>query len=138
MALIEYRINVDSSGNATVIQDVREIGPGDQIRFVANNTTTVIKYDGASPFDSPPNPPVASPAAGVGPVSGQIFLVPMAGANPPQALKVTNPISNAPTRFVPEFQEARKTFHFQCGQGDSTNFSPWGGGGGHTSSGGSR
>jgi hypothetical protein len=100
MALIEYRINVDANGNATVIQDVREIDPGDQIRFVATSPGTVIQFDGDSPF--------AALAAGVS------FPVPMANAGPPAAIPVTKTNKNAavPKRFVPELQEMRRTFHF--------------------------
>ncbi|MFN0168164.1 MAG: hypothetical protein ACKV22_17195 [Bryobacteraceae bacterium] len=124
MALIEYMITVDANGNASVVQDVKEIGPGDKIRFVANNSNTAILFDAASPFDSP-GPGVSFP------VQKKNLQ------NPPAALPVTKSIDQAPKRFVPEFQAERRTFHFQCGQLVNGGFSPWGGGGGNTSSGGS-
>src|SRR5207244_2909806 len=120
MALIEYRINVDANGNAKVIQDVVEIGANDQIRFVSDYDGTYIQFDRASPNPAalPPDTPLQVAALGT--------------------TQVTNPNANADLRFVPDFGEQRRTFHFQCGQMDNLNFAPWGGGGGDTSSGGSK
>ena len=142
MALIEYRIVVDQNGTATVLQDVREIGPEDRIQFVANNSNTSIQFEHASPF--------ANPGQGV------FILVPQATSQPPNPLQVTNgtgpqvpvaqPVNvtnrnagNAaiPFQFDPVFQENRRTFHFHCGQLNGTVFTKWGGQGGNTSSGGS-
>lgn len=123
MALIEYRIVVDDNGNATVIQDVQQIGPGDQIRFVSNKPGTVIKFASLSPCESIP--------------AGQITRVSAIGAaQAPDAVTTKN--ADAQLIFVPELNAKRKTFPFLCGSVDANgNFKAWGGQGGIAPGGGS-
>jgi hypothetical protein len=142
MALIEYRIIVDQNGNATVLQDVKVIGPDDRIQFVANNSNTSIEFVSVSPFSGlGPGATALVPQIGTaGPTALQVTNVP--GGQPiavPQPLQVvnTNNSPSVPFRFSPLFQENRRTFHFQCGQVTGKIFTPWGGQGGNTSDGGS-
>src|ERR1700739_3403666 len=107
MALIEYRIIVDDNGNATVIQDVQEIGPNDQIRVVCDHLSAAIKFDGPSPFASVPTGNVLR-------VDGQV------GSSPaPRTVTKPNTDPDIPNLFSPEFQEFRRAFHFQCGSVDA-------------------
>ncbi len=122
MAEIEYRITVDSDGNAIVTQDVLSIDANDRIRFTSNISGAAIQFDEDSPFDA------------VAP--GRAF--PVMGTNT-VPLAVKKPNASTPRRFIPGFQEERKAFHFQCGQVDSEgHFFRWEGPGGFTPLGGLR
>jgi hypothetical protein len=150
MALIEYRIVVDANGQATVLQDIREIGPGDRIQFVAdagNAKDTYIQFDTASPFANPGSKPTI---IGV-PKQPQAYDP----HNPPPSLKIVDaaggqteiqqplkdPKINAGNHdlallFDQTFRENRRSYHFQCGQLVDGEFVPWGGLGLRTPSGG--
>src|SRR5437868_15359130 len=109
MAVIEYRITVDTDGNATVEQDVRQIDEGDTLIFTTDNQNVsspdkkiAIKHIGTSPFLSR------------GPLANQVFIVEAGlGAAVEKGFRVEQ--SNAAhgserdTPFGP-----RKTFHFEC------------------------
>ncbi len=128
MAVIEYKISVNANGVAVVTQDVLLIEPTDKIRFNADPATKnlAIRFPTASPFNNPGIGvifPVASIAPGTPPTVGTIPVV--TSNDPPLAL-----------RFVPHFQENRRTFHFECGQVVGGAFSSWGGQGGDTPDGG--
>jgi hypothetical protein len=54
MALIEYKITANASGNATVTVAVVSIEKGDTIRFTSTNPSTAIRFTNDSPFAYPP------------------------------------------------------------------------------------
>ena len=123
MAQIEYRIMVDSDGNATVIQDVQVIDPGDRIRFVSNDSRTVIRVEGRSPCEEIP--------------TGKPVPVQEIGSNPP-FLTVTTTNTGLPKIFSPQVQQLRSAFPIKCGSLDAKGgFTVWGGDGPITPSGGS-
>jgi hypothetical protein len=83
MALIQYTINIDASRVVTIVQTVEQIGPGDEVRFVATSPNTALQCSGFSPF------------ASIKP--GQVYAVPQASSNPP-SFKVTKS-AGAPDGF---------------------------------------
>ncbi len=137
MAVIEYRIAVDENGNATVIQDVRLIGPEDRIIFSKDPNTTkqvAIRYVRSSPFEKE------------GPQAGEVFLVQSNfGASISEALKVENSTEDKGIERRTPLGK-RKVFHFECGEAETgsvtsdgdpqpirpngIHFRAWGGGGG--------
>lgn len=102
MALIQYTINKDAAGWATVTYSVQSIGPGDQITFVTDTPGVAIQCEGDSPFQDPP--------------VGGVYSVPARGAKQ-QPLPVVKPIDGS------------KAFTWQCGSGDGGKFTAWPGAG---------
>lgn len=47
---VVYIITVDANGNATVTPDAPALKVGDQVSFISNDPTTVIRYRDTSPF----------------------------------------------------------------------------------------
>jgi len=111
MALIEYRILVDPNGNFTVLQDVKEIGPGDKIRFVSNDPDVAVQY-------SPDQSPFLDQSGAIIPAE------PINSAGRP--LDVVRSNATAPQQLSSKLQETRKTFSFQCGRTTTGKFEPWG------------
>ena len=142
MALIEYRIDIDASGNATVCQDVVDINVPDQIQFVVGKDQsgkgkpTAIKFDKGSPFSRPAVGDVVQvPARKPGPPDP----LTIGGASVKQPLAVIKSAAGGTQHFVlgrcKDINESRKSFSFQCGFLNPA-FTLWAGGGGDCPSGG--
>jgi hypothetical protein len=115
MADIEYRITIDQNGQATVVQDIRDLTTPDNMKFTSNKPDTAIKFTNGSPFTD-----------NGGPKSGEVFKVGLGT----KAYTVQNGLAQAPARNVPGFGQ-RKTYHFECGKVDTAGaFVLWGGSGG--------
>src|SRR5271165_572800 len=103
MALIEYRINRDSSGNITIVNTIQRIGPEDEIVVITDTPNTALQWIGVSPFAEP--------------ADRGIYRLPLAETYP-QGLRATRSIDLA--------QEVGL-----CGEVDAEgNFKPWLAGGG--------
>ena len=129
MAVIEYRITVDASGNARVEQDVRRIDTNDVLIFSTDNKNVpagrkmAIEYQDASPFLTGANP-LADQAfvlqTGLGP---KIDTLPAGKKHKVQQESHVKGIKQAGPFGI------RTTFHFNCGHAkpDGTDFAQWAG-----------